>query len=185
VHTFVVALLILIDVGIFAFGYLVELPQLDNQIKSVEPTLLGWVVCLMCYPPINSFSFAPVDIPLMDSWPAFTGFWRYFALALVAMLWAIYTWATVALGPRSSNLTHRGVVRTGPYAYVRHPAYISKTFLWAIGGFFLGERGLIMCLGLIGVYWLRAWTEERHLSWDPDYIKYKKEVPYRFIPWVY
>jgi protein-S-isoprenylcysteine O-methyltransferase Ste14 len=32
---------------------------------------------------------------------------------------------------------------------------------------------------------MRAITEERHLSQDPDYIQYKKDVPYRFIPKVW
>jgi protein-S-isoprenylcysteine O-methyltransferase Ste14 len=29
---------------------------------------------------------------------------------------------------------------------------------------------------------MRAKTEEEHLSSDPDYIEYKKNVPYKFIP---
>ncbi len=186
IHGFFIAGLILIDVAIFAFGYLVELPQLDNQIKSVEPTLFGWVVCLACYPPFNSFSFSAYEHTLMgaDHTPTF-GFWRYWALAMVAMLWFFYAWATVALGVRSSNLTNRGIVDSGPYAYVRHPAYIAKTMLWAVSAMFMGDRNFWMCIGLFLTYGARAWTEERHLSRDPDYLKYRQKVPYRFIPWVW
>jgi hypothetical protein len=32
---------------------------------------------------------------------------------------------------------------------------------------------------------MRAITEEKHLSLDADYIAYKKEVPYRFVPKIY
>jgi protein-S-isoprenylcysteine O-methyltransferase Ste14 len=35
------------------------------------------------------------------------------------------------------------------------------------------------------IYFLRAVTEERHLSSDPDYLAYCKRVPYRFIPGVF
>jgi protein-S-isoprenylcysteine O-methyltransferase Ste14 len=184
IHAFIVAALILVDVAIFTVGYLVELPQLDNQIRSVEPTLLGWVVCLGCYPPFNRFSLAPFNQPLPIEWPTAQGFLYFFALSLIAIMWALYCWATVALGTRASNLTNRGIVDSGPYAYVRHPAYAAKCFLWLLGGLFLGERGLVMVLGLMFVYALRAWTEERHLSQDPDYLAYKEKVPYRMIPWL-
>jgi len=43
-------------------------------------------------------------------------------------------------------------------------------------------------LGLIAwafIYYMRAMTEETHLSLDPDYIIYKKQVPYKFIPKVW
>jgi protein-S-isoprenylcysteine O-methyltransferase Ste14 len=179
-----VAVLITVDVAIFTFGYLVELPSLDNKIKSVEPTLLGWVVCLMCYPPFNSFSFVPFQYGLNTTFSP-TPFWERWALGIITILWVFYTWASVALGTRASNLTNRGIVNTGPYAYVRHPAYASKCTLWAVSAIFFSDRMFFMVLGLAATYAVRAWTEERHLSLDPDYLAYKKEVPYRFIPWVW
>ncbi|MFK9985585.1 DUF1295 domain-containing protein, partial [Escherichia coli] len=47
-------------------------------------------------------------------------------------LTAIYAWATVAFGFRFSNLTHRGILTHGPYAFSRHPAYLSKNLFWWI-----------------------------------------------------
>lgn len=47
---------------------------------------------------------------------------------------AIYAWASWALGLKASNLTNRGIVTTGPYKYIRHPAYICKNTAWLIGG---------------------------------------------------
>ncbi len=185
IQSYIVAGLILIDVSVFAFGYLVELPQLKNQIRSVEPTLLGWVVCIMCYPPFNSFTFIPFDKPLNATWAPPSEFERYFALCAIAFLWAIYCWATLALGPKASNLTNRGTVDTGPYAYIRHPAYVSKVSLWIISSWFLGEKYFFLILALIVVYALRAWTEERHLSMDPDYRAYKKKVPWKIMPRVF
>lgn len=196
VNQFLVALFIFVDVSIFAVGYLVELPGLKNQIKTVEPTLLGWTVCLMCYPPFNSFSFSPFDWSINDffaligidyvyQWSQPGEFIQQIGLAAVTILWGIYVWATIALGWRSSNLTNRGIVSWGPYAYVRHPAYISKCTLWAVEGYIHGTWFLFLVLGWFFVYYLRARTEERHLSLDPDYLTYKKKVRWKFIPKVY
>jgi protein-S-isoprenylcysteine O-methyltransferase Ste14 len=176
--------LIGIDVGIFAFGYLTELPQLKNQIRSVENTFLGWIVCIMCYPPLNYVSFSPIDYKLFDSWQPLEGRSAQLASLAVIVLWAVYAWASVALGSRASNLTNRGIVSNGPYRYVRHPAYCSKVILWGISGCFLGAYNFFLVLGFIAVYSLRAWTEERHLGSDPDYRSYCEKVKYRFIPWV-
>ena len=182
VQAYLVASLIFIDVAIFCFGYLVEAPRLNNQIRSVEPTLLGWAVCLMCYPPFNRFSFDIFNRSLFGPHTASEGLAQRLCLALVAVLWMVYTWASIALGAKASNLTNRGIVSTGPYALVRHPAYISKISLWAISAYFLANKLFLMVCGLALVYLLRAITEERHLSKDPDYLAYKEQVPYRFIP---
>ena len=44
--------LFVVDVLLFAVGYGVEHPWLGNEIRSVEPTLLGWLAALLCYPPL-------------------------------------------------------------------------------------------------------------------------------------
>jgi protein-S-isoprenylcysteine O-methyltransferase Ste14 len=101
-------------------------------------------------------------------------------------------------GMHFSNLTHRGIIQTGPYSVVRHPAYASKNFSWwcvmfpyaiyqsisqpsweSLGFLVTNFVGL---LSLSGLYYWRAITEERHLSKDPEYQDYMKRVPHRFIP---
>ena len=42
-----------VDVLIFTVGYLIESRRLGNEIRSVDPTLLGWAAALLCYPPFN------------------------------------------------------------------------------------------------------------------------------------
>lgn len=178
----VIGALIFVDVAVFTIGYLTELPQLRNQIRSVEPTLFGWVICLMCYPPFNQFSFRMFDRPLNSHWPASQGAPWMAAHIVIGLLWVIYVWATVALGFRSSNLTNRGIVDTGPYRYIRHPAYASKVTVWALTSFFLGTMNFFLIIAQATVYSLRAWTEERHLSQDPDYLEYKKRVRWLILP---
>ena len=50
--------------------------------------------------------------------------------AWLVFLTAVYAWATVAFGFRFSNLTHRGILTHGPYAWTKHPAYVSKNLFW-------------------------------------------------------
>ena len=49
-------LILFLDVVFFTVGYLVELPALKNEIRSVDPTWLGWAVAVICYPPFNGIT---------------------------------------------------------------------------------------------------------------------------------
>ncbi|HEX8513371.1 MAG TPA: isoprenylcysteine carboxylmethyltransferase family protein, partial [Allosphingosinicella sp.] len=101
--------------------------------------------------------------------------------ALLVLLTGVYAWATVAFGIRFSNLTHRGILTHGPYAWTKHPAYVSKNLFWWLATLpFFATTGnmtdmirnsFVMAL-VAGVYYWRARTEERHLSADPAYREY-------------
>lgn len=183
-NAWLLSLFIYVDTILFCFGYIFEFKFLKNEIRSVEPTFLGWLVCLWCYPPFNSVSYRIFDHRLIDighAWPANVVMTMTF---LITALWGIFAWASVALGTKASNLTNRGIVSSGPYRYVRHPAYASKLLVFYIQGIFLGQYFLGLLFGFTIIYALRAWTEERHLSLDPDYLEYKNLVKWRFIPGV-
>lgn len=190
---FLLNLLFCVDTSFFIFGYCIEAGVLHNRVRSVEPTAFGWGVALICYPPFNGFfgtyfSGYTNDYVSLSSARA-TALVRIFIL----LFYLIYVSATVALGAKGSNLTNRGIVSSGPYALVRHPAYISKNIAWWIGIIpLLAIRRPFESLAIIGsmalssfVYFLRAITEERHLIRDPEYVDYCKRVRYRFIPYVY
>jgi protein-S-isoprenylcysteine O-methyltransferase Ste14 len=185
--------LFVVDLVLFAVGYGVEHPWLRNEIRSVEPTMLGWLAALLCYPPLmwltsDALGWFSSELPHFRS-PTFQ------VAAAVAMLLGVgvYAWATLALGLRASNLTNRGIVITGPYRWIRHPAYVAKNLSWWIGAtpLFLKfawtdpSRLVVAILGTAawsGIYVLRALTEERHLGSDPDYRAYRLRVRWRFIP---
>jgi protein-S-isoprenylcysteine O-methyltransferase Ste14 len=183
VNEFVVNLIILLDVSIFAFSYTVESKKTNSMIKSVEPTILGWLVCIACYPPFNQFTFFWLD-NLLDWMPNFqlSEPVKIASSVVIVLCWAFYVAATVALGFKASNLTNRGIVTRFPYSIVRHPAYAAKNLLWLVEFFILSQKHLGLVLGFLIIYFLRAWTEERHLKKDPDYAAYMKKVKYRFIP---
>lgn len=178
---------LIVDTGFFTFGYLFEIKG-KSEFRSVDPYFTGWLAALMCYSPFNSITcqligWGSTDYSTFGPLPV-----TIVVLSFVLILYFIYAWASVALGPKASNLTNRGIVSWGPYRYVRHPAYICKNLAWIIMAIPLMKYGLPAILPLILwslVYFFRALTEERHLLADPDYREYCRKVRYRFIPGLY
>lgn len=173
-----------IDTAFGTIGYLSTSRRIGAHIRSVDATVLGWLSALVCYPPLSLLVLRQwleyKDGLEWDQW-----LHGHAALAIgwgaaILLLTAIYTWATVVFGPRFSNLTHRGIITSGPFRYTKHPAYICKNLSWwLISVPFVSAAGTkvaaLNCLALLGVnaiYWLRAKTEERHLMRDPVYQQY-------------
>lgn len=194
---FLFQLILFLDVAFFTIGYLVEHPALKNEIRSVDPTWLGWAVALACYPPFNKITVQILGGNVAD-FPQFENPVVHIVInILLLMLMAIYAWASVALNLKASNLTHRGIISHGPYRYVRHPAYICKNLAWWLGTLpaiiATWERSawdslLVVCGAgaWTAVYALRALTEEDHLrKVDGEYDAYCQKVRYRFIPGIH
>ncbi len=176
----------LVDVQFATVGYMLTMKPLDAHIRSANPYLAGWVAALMCYPPfILMNNGGPLDYHIG------TSDWAYWFQGQTLLLWiwggllvaltAIYAWATVAFGLRFSNLTHRGILTHGPYAFTKHPAYLSKNSYWWLATMpFLVTTGSTAdmirntaILALVsGIYYWRAKTEEKHLLSDPAYAEY-------------
>jgi protein-S-isoprenylcysteine O-methyltransferase Ste14 len=198
-HGFWVAMktIFFVDLLIFTVGYLVESPRLKNDIRSVDPTVLGWVAALACYPPFN-FVTGKILMSQVSDFPQFEDPTIHVVLNIAMLvLMAIYASASVALGLKASNLTHRGIISRGPYAVVRHPAYLCKNMAWWIGsvpalsaaftfGVYEGVLAVASVIGWTMLYALRAITEENHLRGvDGEYAEYEKKVRYRFIPGIF
>lgn len=181
-----VSIMMLIDVLVFMLGYFIESPILKNEIKSAEPTFWGWVICICCYPPFVYYTYNWFNIPLnLVHWNA-TGMLRQVIQTIDSLSWIVFVLASIALGWRGSNLTSRGVVSHGPYAVVRHPAYVSKLFAWTLTAVAWGQLTFFHVIVLWAVYGMRALTEERHLgATDPEYAEYCKRVKWRMIPGVW
>jgi protein-S-isoprenylcysteine O-methyltransferase Ste14 len=181
-----ISAMFLIDVQIATVGYLLTMKPLDAHIRTANPHLAGWLAALMCYPPFTLMAQGgPFDYHIATSeWHRW--FYEYDALlwiwgAMLAALTAIYAWATFAFGLRFSNLTHRGIITNGPYAFTKHPAYLSKNTYWWLSTlpFFATSGSLVdairnsLLLGLVSaIYYWRAKTEEKHLLADPEYKAY-------------
>lgn len=185
-YSLVLTTIFLVDTLFFTFGYLFESSWLKNRVRSVEPTLLGWGVTLICYPPFNDFFGMYVPWGPRDYAEFGTLTWTFAARLVVVILLLVYLWATLSLGTKCSNLTNRGIVSKGAYKFIRHPAYISKNLAWWIMAIpFLSVSVVLSVLIWSFIYFMRAITEERHLIQDPEYQAYCKKTKYRFIPFVY
>jgi protein-S-isoprenylcysteine O-methyltransferase Ste14 len=184
-----ISAMFMIDVTFATVGYVLTLKPLDAHIRTANPYAAGWAAALICYPPfILMNSGGPLDYHMGTAGPDGWTYWLAdypLVLALLglwlAFLTAIYAWATVAFGIRFSNLTHRGILTHGPYAWTKHPAYVSKNLYWwfAVLPFLAASGNPVdmirntVVLGLVsGVYYWRARTEERHLMADPAYRDY-------------
>ncbi len=181
-------LILTIDTVFGAIGYLLTARILDAQIRSTQPTWLGWISTLVCYVPFSQFLHrAFLDYKGNIDWSSWLGdqplvfiTWGF----AILVLQAFYVWATVSFGCRFSNLTNRGIIVDGPYRYLRHPAYLAKNLSWwlisipfAAHGDFLTNLKACILLGLTNViYFVRAKTEERHLSEDPSYRLYSDGI---------
>lgn len=172
------------DVGLVSLGYVLSLRVIDTHLRSAESTVGGWVAALVCYEPFWSV--------IGDRYLAYGrgptwGVWLHgrplaYTLWGTTILWltGIYVWATFSFGARFSNLTHRGIITSGPYRYVKHPAYLAKNLSWWMISvpFLLQDspgtalQRSAMLLGVNLIYVTRALTEERHLSQDPRYRDY-------------
>ena len=187
--------LILVDVGVIVVGYALTVRLLDSHIRSTEPTWSGWIPAVICYQPFwgllgpTYFAYR-TELDWASALQGYPVLQAVFAVIILGLM-GIYTWASVSFGLRFSNLTHRGIITNGPYRWTKHPAYLSKNLSWwfealpFLAPFVMGFRGqgwqghwgdaIGRTLRLIGVnliYYVRARTEERHLSRDPVYVRY-------------
>jgi len=118
------------------------------------------------------------------------GLWIGVAILLVGL--GIRIWAVVALGGsfRLTVETHQGqkVVDSGPYRYVRHPAY-SGLLLICLGYGLSLQNWLSLASAVffpVAALLYRIHIEERHLiaSMGEDYNRYQTRTK-RLIPWIW
>lgn len=181
-----ISLMFLIDVGMAMVGYLLTMKPLDAHIRSATPYAAGWTAALLCYPPfVMMGGSSPLDYhPNTAEWTVWLAEYPvllYSVGALLVFLTAIYAWATVAFGLRFSNLTDRGILTHGPYAWTKHPAYLSKNAFWWLstlpflatnGSMVDAVRNSVILAFVSGIYYWRARTEEWHLSANVEYSDY-------------
>jgi protein-S-isoprenylcysteine O-methyltransferase Ste14 len=186
IATILITAMFVVDVQLATVGYMLTMKPLDAHIRTANPYLAGWVAALMCYPPFILVSQGrlidyEVNTAKWDFWfqghAALLGIWG----ALLVILTAIYAWATMAFGLRFSNLTNRGILTHGPYAFTKHPAYLSKNAFWWLsympflvtsGSVTDAARNTVMISIVSAIYFWRAKTEEKHLMADPAYVEY-------------
>lgn len=170
------------DVMIALGGYIFSSKFLGTENISVDDTWQGWLVCLICYPPLlilYKFFTEQADSYIWTDWLAEDNPLYWVWAFLICITWCAYWLATVNFGFKFSNLSWRGLINTGLYKYMRHPAYFSKNVYWWLHTVpFFGVMGLDMLRNFLAlsfvslIYYLRAKTEEKHLLKFKEYQEY-------------
>lgn len=171
------------DLLIATVGYVFSCKILKNDVESTEPHLSGWIVCLLCYPPLLTIFHAikqQTDNQLWYHWLHTDNYFYWFWATILTVSWIVYWLSTASFGWKFSNLTWRGLVNTGPYAYTKHPAYIAKNIYWwmhtvpffGVSTTYEMVRNLAGMVFVSAIYYLRAKTEERHLMAFKEYQDY-------------
>lgn len=192
-HVILIAYLFLaaMDVLYALIGYLIVFRPLDTHIRSTEPTVLGWLVCLICYFPLWELFMISLffnDFYNGDDWrdwfqgaaPVWVALWGTLLVSAKMM----ETFSTLTFGLRFSNLTYRGLISDGPFRLTKHPQYVSKMLHWFFFVIpFISSAGpldalqrMIMFAGICFIYFLRARTEENHLSRYSEYVEYAEWI---------
>lgn len=151
-----------------------------------------WIVPLIAlWLPLLILAIAGLDKRL--GWSTdLPGWARWLGLALIILGYGVGAWAMAVNAFFSSQVriqTDRGhhVISTGPYAFVRHPAY--STGMIAVLGIPLLLDSLwaylpaiLLCIGTV----IRTILEDKTLLAElPGYNEYAEKVPYRLIPGIW
>ncbi len=174
-----IRLLFLFDIAFSIIGYVFTLRLFNAHVRRTEKQWGGWIVCLICYAPFNQVVFNNfLSYQNEIEWQAWLGDMPALYIiwgSLLLISYGIYVSATINFGLRFSNLTYRGIITHGVYAYSKHPAYISKNFTWwleqvpFIASSFIGGLKHCIILAIINyVYYKRAQYEERMLTEADD-----------------
>ena len=178
----------ILDATIATAGYALGFKLVNTQTRSADPTLLGWCAALFCYWPFCTMTMGPYfcDFLSCPTWRSLFPNCNSLAIAwgsLVILFGALMVFSDLSFCTRFSNLTYRGLVNTGLYRLTKHPCYVFKNLHWWFMYVpFLTNSGTaairytLFLLLLNGVYYLRARTEERHLSQYPEYVAYALEM---------
>lgn len=177
---------ITIDLLIASVGYILCSKLFSNEIISIDQTFLGWLVCLLCYPPLNilrGYIVGREHDYIWTDWLTPNHFLFWIWGGAIVLTWIFYWIATVNFGFKFSNLTWRGLVNVGMYRYVKHPSYLSKNIYWWLYMIpFIAtsvSQAIVNCLLLLStnlIYYLRAKTEERHLMQFEEYRQYNEWI---------
>lgn len=168
-----------LDVVFGVIGYICTFRLFNAHIRKPETRWGGWVMCLICYAPFNQVIFNEflnyhdsVDWKIwLSAHPSIYAVWG----SLLIASYTIYVLATVNFGLRFSNLTNRGILTHGMYAYTKHPAYISKNFSWWLEdvpfiatSLTIGLKHSAILFTVNIIYYMRAKYEEKLLSEQDD-----------------
>lgn len=143
----------------------------------VGPTLIGVVA---------GFAIRFEWIPTFPSWLQWLGVAIYI-LATVFGSWALIVNRFFSGVVRIQRERGHQVIKTGPYAIIRHPGYLGGTLGYLGMVFMLGSPWAFIpyLLQIIVLVW-RTDLEDRMLQVElPGYVEYTQQTRYRLVPGIW
>lgn len=176
-------------------GYVFGSRLIRTETTAVSHSWFAWVFTLACYPPFEAaygvywfnFNPTPADPAWLQPWALHllsVPFLLMSVGALIVFCGLMHLWGEAQFGLRSSNLGNRGIIKTGPYHFTKHPVYIAKCAAWFLiwmpflsgTNIFDDIRLTILWMGVCAIYMSRALAEEQLLASDPNYAAYALRV---------
>lgn len=159
-----------------------------KHIRNLDFTVMGWITNAACYPLLGVVIWQMMP-PLAGSDPVITqGPLYYLMLVTELMLNIFYTSSIWNLGKRFGVMTDKGVCSSGWYSVIRHPNYTLEALMFVMLEL-RGATGLPQgaAIGMfILLYYLRSEREDHFMTnANPDYVSYKQQTPYKFVPGIY
>ncbi|MFB7493226.1 methyltransferase family protein [Streptomyces sp. NPDC056161] len=146
----------------------------DRGTVYVYATARAATVAAACLPPADDQTYHPW-MPVLPV---------VFAAAVGFRLWAVHTLGRF-YSHRVRVLGDHQVVRSGPYRWVRHPAYLGMALAHvAFVLFFLNTSSAAALMVLLPTVVVRILVEERTLRTLPGYSDYAA-THRRVIPWIW
>lgn len=145
------------------------------RLGYIVPLVIGaWLIAL----PLTGLG--PLSVQL---WPDETARWQC-ALVLVVLGLGFSIWARMHLGRNwSGTVTVKEgheLIRSGPYAYVRHPIYTGLIVALAGGAVACGQPRALLGLAIIVYSFVRKLRLEEQFmraQFPAEYARYCREVP--------
>jgi protein-S-isoprenylcysteine O-methyltransferase Ste14 len=149
--------------------------SLRSRLAYILPLVIGgWLIV------VSRARLGPLSVQL---WPDDTARWRC-ALVLVVLGLGFSIWARAHLGSNwSGTVTVKQgheLIRSGPYAYLRHPIYTGLIVALAGSAIACGEPSALLGLLIIVYSFARKLRLEEHFmreQFPGEYARYSSEVP--------
>jgi protein-S-isoprenylcysteine O-methyltransferase Ste14 len=161
-----------------AIGQLITIVTmvLRHAPRRVTPNPLWWLLAFVAtYGSLFWATFAPTGRALGPD--AVTN-----ALSILSIVILVY--ARLSLGRNIGFVpAQRTVVRSGAYAYVRHPIYTGLFLAWvSLTLRLFSFVNVVILLTIVTLYVIKSVVEEGFLRQDPEYARYMREVRARYLP---
>ncbi|WP_422381153.1 methyltransferase family protein [Marinicellulosiphila megalodicopiae] len=158
-------------------------------IRNIDFTLAGWVTTGICYSPLLAGVLYQITPNVNGVIPNFdVDAWKWMTLICELLLNLLYTLTVFNMGKKFGVLVDKGVIKTGFYAVIRHPSYLLEVMMFIMISI-VALSGILQWMAILALiikYWFRAEREDQFMSGsNPEYLVYKKQVPFKFIPGVY